>query len=111
MTKLESEQIEKLDPKTRNWIETGAIIYAKAKGDFGGSYSGTEIYGIRKGSWREGAEAMALLRDEREAMLVNALESLADRHKWHPDMGGCICPEHIRAEKCIAEYRKLKGEA
>lgn len=38
---------------------------------------------------------------------VTALDALAKRHDWHPELGKCICAEHKDAK---AALEKIRGE-
>lgn len=55
-------------------------------------------------SWNKGYDAALTSSVVKE--LVEALEALYERHKWHPDMGACICKEHIKAAQILNNYQK-----
>ena len=41
---------------------------------------------------------------------VEALDGLSLRHGWNPDLGECICKEHIESRAAIADLRKALEE-
>lgn len=50
--------------------------------------------------------------DNKDKMLVlamEALEKLAKRHDWMPDMGQCICKEHLNAYEALAKIESMKN--
>lgn len=48
-----------------------------------------------------------LLADARK--LQRALIDLKERHKWHPDMGECICPQHQLTEQVLKQFTEKYG--
>ena len=40
--------------------------------------------------------------------MVEALEALSDRHRWHADMGECICSQHKEAVAALQEAPALR---
>ena len=41
---------------------------------------------------------------------VEALDGLSLRHGWNPDLGECICKEHIESRAALADLRKALEE-
>lgn len=42
--------------------------------------------------------------------IVEALENLRKRHNWHPDLGECVCKEHIEAQQTLAKIKAVLGD-
>ena len=44
--------------------------------------------------------------EARHKKLLEALKKLADRHNWSPDLGDCICQQHLDAYQIIEADEK-----
>lgn len=35
-------------------------------------------------------------------------EALSKRHDWHPELGKCICKQHVKFEDALKSWKELK---
>lgn len=56
--------------------------------------------------------AEVIMKMDKELTALRAVaeeaEALSKRHDWHPELGKCICKQHVKFEDALKSWKELK---